>query len=96
MRCASASAAVLHDGVANFGRRPMFDNGAPLLEVFLFDFCGDLYGQALDVAFIAWIRPEMKFDSVEDLMRRMDEDSAHARDGAGPRARRVSGAGRDI
>ena len=33
-----------YDGVASFGRRPMFDNGAALLEVFLFDFSGDLYG----------------------------------------------------
>ena len=32
------------DGVASFGRRPTFDNGAPLLEIFLFDFDGDLYG----------------------------------------------------
>src|SRR5579864_1436101 len=44
------------DGVASFGVRPMFDDGAPLLEVNLFDFAGDLYGQALDVAFIGWIR----------------------------------------
>src|ERR1700722_15427843 len=43
------------DGVASFGRRPTFDNGAPLLEVFLFDFKGDLYGEALDVAFIGFI-----------------------------------------
>ena len=50
------------DGVASFGRRPTFDNGAPLLEVFLFDFKGDLYGQTLDVAFIAFIREELKFD----------------------------------
>ena len=47
-----------YDGVASFGRRPTFDNGAPLLEIFLFDFAGDLYGAELDVAFIAWIRPE--------------------------------------
>src|ERR1700760_597774 len=67
------------DGVASFGRRPTFDNGAPLLEVFLFDFKGDLYGQALDVAFIGFIREELKFDSVEALVRRMDEDSAEAR-----------------
>jgi riboflavin kinase/FMN adenylyltransferase len=70
----------LHDAVASFGRRPMFDNGAPLLEVFLFDFFGDLYGQSIDVAFIAWIRQEMSFDSVEALVRRMDEDSARARE----------------
>ena len=68
-----------YDGVANFGRRPMFDTGAVLLEVFLFDFSGDLYGAALDVAFIAWIRPEMNFGNVEELIRRMDDDSRHAR-----------------
>jgi riboflavin kinase/FMN adenylyltransferase len=68
-----------YDGVANFGRRPMFDTGAVLLEVFLFDFSGDLYGAAIDVAFIGWIRPEMKFDSIEELVRRMDDDVRHAR-----------------
>ena len=51
-----------HDGVASFGRRPMFDDGAPLLEVFLFDFDGDIYGQTVDVAFIGWIRHEQKFE----------------------------------
>src|SRR5215213_1050858 len=70
----------LYDAVASFGRRPMFDNGAPLLEVFLFDFAGDLYGQSIDVAFIAWIRQELRFDSVEALVRQMDEDSARARE----------------
>ena len=68
-----------HDGVASFGRRPTFDNGAPLLEVFLFDFNGDLYGKTLDVAFIGFIREEAKFDSVEALIAGMDEDSARAR-----------------
>ncbi len=67
------------DGVASFGRRPTFDNGTPLLEVFLFDFKGDLYGAALDVAFIAFIREELKFDSVEALVRQMGDDSARAR-----------------
>jgi riboflavin kinase/FMN adenylyltransferase len=50
-----------------------------LLEVFLFDFSGDLYGQMIDVAFIDWIRPELKFDSVNELVARMDEDSRLAR-----------------
>jgi riboflavin kinase / FMN adenylyltransferase len=67
------------DGVASFGRRPTFDNGAPLLEVFLFDFMGDLYGSMLDVAFIDFIRDELKFDSVDALVRQMDDDSARAR-----------------
>jgi riboflavin kinase/FMN adenylyltransferase len=70
----------LIDGVASFGRRPTFDNGAPLLETFLFDFSGDLYGQVIDVAFIAWIRGEAKFDSVEVLKQQMDADSAKARE----------------
>ena len=68
-----------YDGVASFGRRPMFDSGMVLLEVFLFDFSGDLYGAVLDVAFVAWIRHELKFDTIEDLVRRMDEDSRLAR-----------------
>jgi len=68
-----------YDGVASFGRRPMFDQGTVLLEVFLFDFSGDLYGEVVDVAFIDWIRPELSFDSVEDLVRRMNEDARLAR-----------------
>jgi riboflavin kinase / FMN adenylyltransferase len=68
-----------YDGVASFGRRPMFDTGAVLLEVFLFDFSGDLYGRTIDVAFVAWIRHELKLDSIEELVRRMDEDSRIAR-----------------
>src|SRR6201999_2260885 len=70
---------VRFDGVASFGRRPTFDNGAPLLEVFLFDFKGDLYGKVLDIAFIGFIREELKFDSIDALIRQMDDDSAKAR-----------------
>ncbi len=69
-----------YDGVASFGRRPTFDNGAPLLEVFLFDFSGDLYGQTLDVALIGWIRPEEKFGSMDALMVQMKRDAERARD----------------
>jgi riboflavin kinase / FMN adenylyltransferase len=67
------------DGVANFGRRPMFDTGTVLLEVFLFDFSGDLYGRVLDVAVISWIRPEFKFDTIDELIHRMAEDCRIAR-----------------
>jgi len=66
-------------GVASFGRRPMFDNGAPLLEVHLFDFDGDLYGQRLDIAFIARIRDEMAFADIPALIAQMAADSAQAR-----------------
>jgi riboflavin kinase/FMN adenylyltransferase len=70
---------VMRDGVASFGTRPTFDNGAPLLEVHLFDFSGDLYGAPLDVAFIGWIRAELKFDSADALVVRMNEDARLAR-----------------
>jgi riboflavin kinase / FMN adenylyltransferase len=68
-----------YDGVANFGRRPMFDSGAVLLEVFLFDFAADLYGRDIDVAFIDWIREEKVFGSVGELVRGMENDAATAR-----------------
>eukprot|EP00873_Tetraselmis_striata_P029815 jgi/Tetstr1/450079/TSEL_037125.t1 len=67
------------DGVASFGRRPTFDNGAPLLEVFLFDFSGDLYGKHLRVMLAAYLRPELRFDSADALIAQMDRDSAEAR-----------------
>jgi riboflavin kinase / FMN adenylyltransferase len=69
-----------YDGVASFGRRPMFDTGAVLLEVFLFEFAGDLYGSSIDVAFIAWLRDEAAFATVEDLVRQMHEDARRARE----------------
>jgi riboflavin kinase/FMN adenylyltransferase len=67
------------DGVANFGRRPMFDTGVVLLEVYLFDFTGDLYGRTIDVAVIAWIRPEFKFDTIDALIARIEEDCRMAK-----------------
>jgi riboflavin kinase/FMN adenylyltransferase len=69
-----------YGGVASFGQRPTFDDGAPLLEVFLFDFAGDLYGATIDVAFIGWVRHEQRFERIDDLVHHMDEDSARARD----------------
>jgi riboflavin kinase / FMN adenylyltransferase len=70
---------VRRGGVASFGTRPTVDDGAPMLEVFLFDFSGDLYGQGIEVAFLAHLRPEQKFDNLKALKRQMDEDAAEAR-----------------
>jgi riboflavin kinase/FMN adenylyltransferase len=69
-----------YDGVASFGRRPMFDGGAVLLEIFLFDFSGDLYGANVDVVFIGWLREEAVFASAKELVRQMEEDSRLARE----------------
>lgn len=68
-----------YGGVASIGVRPMFGENAPNLETFLFDFSGDLYGAHLSVALVEFLRPELKFDTVDELVRQMDEDSAQAR-----------------
>jgi riboflavin kinase/FMN adenylyltransferase len=68
-----------YGGVANYGRRPTFDNGAPLLEIFLFDFAGDLYGQTIEVAFLGFIRGEEKFASLDALKVQIKKDEAAAR-----------------
>ena len=68
-----------HAAVASFGRRPTFDDGAPKLEVHIFDFAGDLYGKTMSVSFVGFIRPELKFDGIEPLIAQMNQDSITAR-----------------
>ena len=69
----------LHDGVASYGRRPTFDDGAPLLETFVFDFADDLYGERVEITLFERLRGEEKFDTVEALVEQMDRDSESAR-----------------
>ncbi|TIT63588.1 MAG: bifunctional riboflavin kinase/FAD synthetase [Mesorhizobium sp.] len=70
----------LQDGVASFGRRPTVDdNGAPLLETFVFDFSGDLYGETCEVSFFGFLRSEIKFDGLDALVAQMKRDEAEAR-----------------
>ena len=69
-----------HDGVANFGIRPMFETNVPLLETWLFDFDDDLYGKHLSVELIAYLRPEAKFDGLDALKAQIAKDAAQARD----------------
>ncbi len=71
---------VIRDGVASFGRRPQFhDDAPPLLEPYVFDFKGDLYGKTLGIEFIARLRGEQKFDSVDALVSQMHRDAIEAR-----------------
>ena len=74
------------DGIAlpaavNFGRRPMFYDSQEysLLEAFILDFSGDLYGEAARVQFVQRLRAEAKFDSLEALVAQMDRDVLAAR-----------------
>jgi len=69
-----------YDGAAYNGRRPTFDNGIAKLEVFLFDFSGDLYGSDITVELIDFIRPDEAFTTAEALVKQMDADCAAARD----------------
>jgi riboflavin kinase/FMN adenylyltransferase len=69
-----------HQGAAYLGTRPTFDNGPPVLEVFLFDFEGDLYGRTIEVSFVDFIRPDQRFEGMEALVRQMDLDCARARE----------------
>ena len=69
-----------HDGVANFGVRPMYQVEVPLMETHLFDFDGDLYGKYLSVELIAYIRPEAKFPSLDALIAQIGADAAKARE----------------
>ena len=68
-----------HLGVASFGIRPMFRAEEPLLETWLFDFDGDLYGKHLSVELIAYLRPEMALDDLDALKAQIDRDAAAAR-----------------
>lgn len=67
------------DGVANLGVRPMFEIAEPLLEVWLFDFSGDLYGQTVETELVALLRGEMNFDGLEALKAQIDADAAAAK-----------------
>ena len=70
----------LHDGVASFGRRPtVTEDGAPLLETYLFDFSGDLYGETCRVSFFGFLRGEEKFDGLDALTAQMKRDEEEAR-----------------
>lgn len=67
-----------YEAVASFGRRPTFDNGAPLLEVYLLKVNQDLYGRELRIEFIEFLRPELHFDSIEALVNQMHKDCQQA------------------
>ena len=69
-----------YDGVANFGIRPMFETHTPLLETYLFDFDGDLYGKHMVVALVAYLRPEASLADLDALKAQIAADSTAAKD----------------
>ena len=69
----------VHAGVANLGRRPSVNDRGVLLEVNVFDYDGDLYGQRLNVMLLDFIRPEQAFDGLDALKRQIGRDADAAR-----------------
>jgi riboflavin kinase/FMN adenylyltransferase len=68
------------DGVANLGTNPVVSSeNRQHLEVFLFDYSGDLYGKRVQVSFIEKIRDEQNFASLDALVTRMHDDAARAK-----------------
>ena len=75
----SGAGLVDYPAVSSLGTRPTVNGTDPLLEVHLFDFDGDLYGRHLDVDFVARLRDEQKFESLDALVAQMNRDAAAAR-----------------
>ena len=69
-----------HEAAVSIGVRPTFGEGVRLVEAFLLDFDGDLYGQRLIIEFISRLRAELKFDSAESLIVQMHKDVDDTRD----------------
>jgi riboflavin kinase/FMN adenylyltransferase len=72
------------DGVASLGLRPMYALEEPLLEVWLFDFDGNLYGQTVETDLVAFLRGEERFADLAALKRQIDADAAAARAALAP------------
>lgn len=66
-------------GVANIGVNPTVGEVAPRLEVWLFDFSEDLYGQTVETELVAFLRPEARFDSLEAMVAKIHDDAERAR-----------------
>ncbi|HET6654894.1 MAG TPA: riboflavin kinase, partial [Gammaproteobacteria bacterium] len=67
-------------GVASVGTRPTVQGTDQLLEVYLYDFDGDLYGAHLEVEFLHWLRDEVKFPDVETMRQQIARDAQEGRD----------------
>ncbi len=67
------------DGVASVGTRPTVGGEKPLLEVHIFDFDRDIYGEYITIQFVERLREERKYSDLESLVAQMHEDVSAAR-----------------
>lgn len=66
-------------GVTNIGMRPTVNGTAPVCETHILDFSGDLYGRMITVEFVKFLRPERKFESLDELAAQVKRDIAYAK-----------------
>ena len=71
---------IRHPAVVNIGVRPTFGLDRRAVEAHLLDFEGDLYGRELTLSFVARLRSEQKFDSIENLVAQIARDADHGRE----------------
>ncbi len=69
-----------HMAAVNVGTRPTFDGSELVVEAFLLDYDGDLYGRMLTIEFVEHLRPELRFSGVDDLVAQMNDDVAASRE----------------
>ena len=77
--CFATVAGEVHDAAVNVGVRPTFGGGELLVEAFILDFDEDIYGNDLSIEFVQYLRPELEFSGVEDLVARMEQDVVDTR-----------------
>lgn len=71
---------LIYQGVTSVGIRPTFDDGRfPSVETLLLDFDADIYGKLIQVKFVKFLRDEIKYDQIEDLIDQIEQDKIDAR-----------------
>ncbi len=66
------------NGMLNIGFRPTVDGAVRTIEVYIFDFNAEIYGEELEIQFIEYIRPEQKFAGLEQLKEQLEADKIHS------------------
>jgi riboflavin kinase/FMN adenylyltransferase len=77
--CFATVDGMVHDAAVNVGVRPTFGAGELLIEAFLIDFDDDLYGNEMTLRFVQYLRPELEFTAIDDLVNQMADDVAETR-----------------
>ena len=65
--------------ITSIGTRPTFDDDARLVEVYILDYDADLYGETLTAHFVKYLRPQVRYEGIEPLIKQMDADTANTR-----------------